>query len=414
MTRPIRIGEASDLYLGELARRGRSPRTLDAYRRKLNALADSVRDPYVHEIELRDYEAFLNRWVGSAASTLAGGVSLVKGFSEFLWERGYTSTHVAYGLRRPRRPRAEDLDVVTVGAEDVLRMLQACETWQEYLCVATPLYLGARRRALALVRRRDVDLVRGSVRFVEKGPKVITKPLPDEYAQVLRAAEEAGVWKSGDAYLIPNRRPGAVRNAERSDKVIWETVRRVARRAGVNSHVHALRAAFAVQFDEANPGNVVGLKELLGHARIDQTLVYLRRKDKAKAMEAVRGLTWGGAGEFVFPPREEAARKKPPFSRGFEERRIRDSNPCRRRERAVSWATRRMRLEPRVSVAAPRSARPSRSRLCHASRRDAGTRWRARSPRRRQPRRASSSRAHRRPARPRGRPRVSRPRGPRA
>jgi len=40
MMRPIRIGEAIDLYLGDLARRGRKSRTLDAYRRKLNALAD--------------------------------------------------------------------------------------------------------------------------------------------------------------------------------------------------------------------------------------------------------------------------------------------------------------------------------------------------------------------------------------
>ena len=43
--------------------------------------------------------------------------------------------------------------------------------------------------------------------------------------------------------------------------------------------------------------------------RIETTLVYLRRKDKAKAMEAVRTLSWGGAAHFVFPPSEEAARK---------------------------------------------------------------------------------------------------------
>jgi integrase/recombinase XerD len=317
VTRPLRIGEGIDLYLGELARRGRSPRTLDAYRRKLNVLADWVRDAYVHEIELRDYEAFLNRWIGSAPSTLAGAVSLVKGFSEFLWERGYTSEHVAYRLRRPRRPRAEDLDVVSVGATDVARMLEACESWQEYLCLATPLYLGARRAALALVRRHDVDLERGTARFVEKGPKIITKPLPHEFVEVLRAADEAGVWTSPEAYLIPNRRPGAVRRPQRSDKVIWETVRKVAERVGVKATPHALRAAFAVQFDEANPDQLVALKELMGHARMETTLVYLRRKDKARAMEVVRDLSWGGAGHFVFPSSEEAARKKPPLSRGF-------------------------------------------------------------------------------------------------
>jgi integrase len=317
--RPMRIGEAIDLYLGELARRGRAPRTLDAYRWKLNKLADDVRDAYVHEVALRDYERFLNRWIGASASTLASSVSLVKGFSEFLWERGHTSEHVAYPLRRPPRLRAEDLDVVTVGPVEVKRMLDACGTWQEFLCLSAAIYLGARRRAIATARRQDVDFERGVVRLVEKGRKVLTKPLPDEFVEILRAADAAGIWKSGEDYLVPNRRPGAVRRDERSDKVIWSTVKIVAARAGVESTVHALRAAFAVQFDEANPDQLIALKELMGHSRIETTLVYLRRKDRARAMEAVRTLSWGGAGHFVFPSSEVAARKKPPLSRGFGE-----------------------------------------------------------------------------------------------
>ncbi len=313
---PLPIGEGIDLYLGELARRGRSPRTLDGYRRKLNALADDVRDGYVHQLTRRDYERFLNRWITAAPSTLASAVSLVRGFSEYLWERGYTTEHMAHGFKRPRRPRPEDISVVSVSQEEVARMLDACETWQEYLCMSTAVYLGARRRALSTVRRRDVDLDKGTIRFVEKGPKIIVKPMPDEYALVLRAADADGVWRTTDDYLIPNRRPGAVRRAERSDKVIWSTIKIVAGRAGVVSHVHALRAAFAVQFDEANPDQVFALKELLGHARVDQTLVYLRRKDKAKAMESVRTLSWGRC---VFPPSEEAAYKKAPIRGGFPE-----------------------------------------------------------------------------------------------
>lgn len=61
------------------------------------------------------------------------------------------------------------------------------------------------------------------------------------------------------------------------------------------------------------------MNESFERARIDQTLVYLRRKNKQKAMEVVRTLSWGGGGQFVFPPSEAAARKKPPLSRGFEE-----------------------------------------------------------------------------------------------
>ena len=52
--------------------------------------------------------------------------------------------------------------------------------------------------------------------------------------------------------------------------MIWETVRRVADRAGVQSHVHAL----------------------MGHTRSDTTQVYLRKLNRTKAMERVRDLDW--------------------------------------------------------------------------------------------------------------------------
>jgi hypothetical protein len=48
--------------------------------------------------------------------------------------------------------------------------------------------------------------------------------------------------------VIPNRRPSIVRRQERSDKVIWETVLKVAGRVAVKATVHALRRAFAVAF----------------------------------------------------------------------------------------------------------------------------------------------------------------------
>jgi hypothetical protein len=54
--------------------------------------------------------------------------------------------------------------------------------------------------------------------------------------------------------------------------------------------------------------------------RSSRRIIYLRRKDKSAAMETVRDL-------FLELPRS---------FRSHKERPIRDSNPCRRRERAVS------------------------------------------------------------------------------
>jgi hypothetical protein len=79
------------------------------------------------------------------------------------------------------------------------------------------------------------------------------------------------------------------------------------------------RTADAGRHLEVEPDdNVIALKELIGHVRIDQTLVYPRRKDKPQAMEAVRTRHAVGRPLRV-PPPEVEARKKPPLSRGFGE-----------------------------------------------------------------------------------------------
>lgn len=290
-------GEAIDAFLGDMARQSRSPETRRQYNWILCFLArdaETVHKRYVSELTLDDYERTLNRWVDLSPSTLSQRVSCLRTYSKFLWRRDWSPTWVCADLERPRRPRYEELDVVSISSGDVLRMLGAADTDQEFLCLTTAVYLGARRAALAKARRGDVDLVHGTVRFFEKGGKVIVKPLPDEYLQLLRAYDSNGFWRTTEDYLIPNRRPGAVRRKERSDKVIWETIKTVAGRAGVRCHVHALRAAFAVAFDEAHPGELYALKDLMGHSRVETTLVYLRRKDRARAMEAVRDLSWGG------------------------------------------------------------------------------------------------------------------------
>jgi site-specific recombinase XerD len=78
----------------------------------------------------------------------------------------------------------------------------------------------------------------------------------------------------------------SISRAERSNKIIWETVMRVADRVGVRATVHALRRAFAVAFLTSHPGAIESLQALMNHSRIDTTQVYLRALNRSKAMEA--------------------------------------------------------------------------------------------------------------------------------
>lgn len=301
-TRPMRsISRAIDRYEGELARRGRTHATRKKYCRDvLYPFADLLerRGLDLQDITTDHCREYLDRWVDASKSTLALYVSVVRGFLAFCHDEGWIATNPGEPLKRPKRPRPEDIDVVTVSTRDVERLIDHCERWDELLTVCVLCYLGGRRNAASTARRQDVDLDRGTIRLHEKGGKTIVKPIPDELAALIRAADENNVWASGEDYLIPNRRPKR-RTGERSNKVVYARLKDVAARAGVQVHPHALRAAFAVQFDEQNPGEIWSLKELLGHSRIETTLVYLRRKNRAKAMETVRSLSWKGV---VFPP----------------------------------------------------------------------------------------------------------------
>jgi integrase len=197
------------------------------------------------------------------------------------------------------------------------------------------------------VRRSDYDPFARTLRFKEKGGKVIVKPVADPLADVLDAAIFAGVYndqevldapggqalcdsggsRSGsgerashegrgaygamdaaarvartggihaavdhDPYLIPGnavqRRPG-----DRDDRVVWRLIRKVAERAGVKTTVHALRAAFAVAYlEQMGTEHLFSLQQLMGHSRPETTNLYLRRLDRRRSMETVRGLNWG-------------------------------------------------------------------------------------------------------------------------
>ena len=294
----MRLSRAIDLWLGELARSGRTVSTRRSYERYLFKFVDQLErsrpDVAVREVTANDCRAFLDRWSHASSATVCTIHSALNGLFSWLHLEGELDANPTGRIARPRRQRPEDTDVVIVTPKDVQRMLAASADWQEFLCLSVLAYLGPRRDSASRLRWRDVDLDEGTLRFREKGGKVSVKPMPDDLTKILRAASESGqVSCRPDDYVIPNRRPASVRRAERSNKVIWETVMRVAERVGVRATVHALRRAFAVAFLTSHPGAIESLQALMNHSRIDTTQVYLRALNKTKAMEAVRDLSWG-------------------------------------------------------------------------------------------------------------------------
>lgn len=310
----VTLGYAIDRYLGELSRRGRTPATQRTYERVLNQFANTLPVEWdVSDVTPDQCRAFLDKWRQASASTRALYVSVLRGFFGFLADEGKVKHNPMDRIRRPPRPRPEDVDVVTVTSADVRAMLQAARSWNERLCISILAYMGPRRGALAKLRRSDVDFTHGTIRFQEKGGKIIVKPIPDALRSLLEDAEHDGLWEHASDYLIPNWRTADTR--ERDDRIVYYIVKKVADRAGVNAHAHALRAAFAVYYLETHEGDIEALRDLMGHSRYETTSVYLRKLNRLRSMERVRDLNWGVSlhGNPVVPPAgfEPALRAKP-------------------------------------------------------------------------------------------------------
>jgi hypothetical protein len=138
-------------------------------------------------------------------------------------------------------------------------MFSACGDWQELLTIAVLAYLGPGdappRRCASGTSTSSVARCGSRRRAARLSSSLCPTSSSRSFARPGSPAKSRP-----DEYVIPNRRPASVRRRERSPKVIWEKVPRVPARAKVRSHAHALRAAFAVRFDEAHPDQLLALK----------------------------------------------------------------------------------------------------------------------------------------------------------
>jgi site-specific recombinase XerC len=324
--RIMTISKAVDLYLGELARLGRSPRTIDRYRRFLDKLADMYVHIDVEEITSPMVRRFLDDFrfnrkkhglIPNSVATTAQIASIIRAFFHWLDDEEYIKRDPAERIKRPKvAPAHENDNVLSISTEDVrVLLLEAARSssWTDRIAVPLAVYTGARRHALAMIRRRDYDPFAGTLRFAEKGGKIIEKPVAAKLAAILDAAIFANVYQSEDDYLVPAKAEQR-REGDRDDRIIWKSVKTVAGRCGVETHVHALRAAFAVFYLESKgDDHLLPLKDLMGHQRLETTMIYLRRLDRKRGMETVRDLDWDGPEVFEALPVTEKEGFEPSF-----------------------------------------------------------------------------------------------------
>ena len=168
--------------------------------------------------------------------------------------------------------------------DQVHQVLQACKTERDRLLVAVAWRTGARISEILGLERQDVDFANRQLRL-----RTLKKPKRrDRKPDLRRRPTEEFRWIPVHAELVADLASFVLASKTENGRLFpigrvraFEIIRDAARAAGVTApgargiHPHTLRHSFAVHcLNQGVPINI--LKELLGHASILTTMVYLR------------------------------------------------------------------------------------------------------------------------------------------
>jgi len=291
----MRIERAIDAYLDwRRLERDATARSTDSYRRILWKLAEDYPEVELAKLTTSDLRAFLKRWEAKSAATRANVISVLHSFFDWANVEDLVEADPSTKIRRPRKRRPD----VYRPSIDELGRLRAAALPYERPAIVLMEGAGLRSAEVRACRWADFDMVRGRLRVFRKGQHWYYLPLAPDVVDELRDsfkrlqpeldnhvfAVEVEQWVSQFERVRRLKDP----KKPASEQALWRMVARVCKRAGVRRlHPHQLRHGFANRFLRESGHDVVALRGLLGHSRIDTTQLYT---DDIEADELARAL----------------------------------------------------------------------------------------------------------------------------
>jgi integrase/recombinase XerD len=262
-----------------------APRTVEAYRRDLNALADWLGRPpsTVTTQELERWIAEL-RAAGLAPATIARRVASVRSFLRHLVLVGSAPANAAAELELPRRVRRLPRTLSPGEAERLIEASAGTTPRALRDAALVELLYGAGLRVSEAVslEKAGIDLDRRLVRIVGKGDKERVVPVGRRAVEALRR-----YLSRGRPHLDRKHRPELFLNAQGGALTragAFLILRRLAARAGLEPervHPHLLRHSFATHLLEGG-ADLRSVQEMLGHADLSTTELYTHVTDRRR------------------------------------------------------------------------------------------------------------------------------------
>jgi integrase/recombinase XerD len=260
--------------LEELQRRNYSHRTAKTYLRIVGEFAE-----YFHRSpdklgaeQIRQYQAHLFQTRKLAAATVAQHASALR----FLFIKTLRRHFLSESIPLPKCPKR--LPTV-LSPEEVARLIDSARNLYHRTLLMTLYSTAMRRSELCCLKVHDIDSQRMMIRIHQgKGRRDRDVPLSPKLLETLRVYWR---WMKPDTFLFPGTVKGWRADVPITPNVVWLACQQAARAAGISKHLspHSLRHSCATHLLEAG-ADLRTIQFLLGHARLEHTLIYLHLSPK--------------------------------------------------------------------------------------------------------------------------------------
>lgn len=262
--------------------RGLSPRTITAYRKDLERMAEFFEARDLHDVsdvgvrELRDYTYHLKDR-GLQATSIRRNLAAIRTYFSYLLAEGHVQADPTDRVDLPRTWRRLPNFLTRAEIEQLLDAPDVSDPlyWRDKSLLEFAYASGVRVSELIGLKQRDVDLQEGFAVVFGKGAK-------ERLVPVGRAALRALVVYIRDVRPRLVRKQGSegalfvnARGEPLSRMGVWKILKKHVQRAGITKKVspHTLRHSFATHLLEGG-ADLAAVQEMLGHADISTTQVY--------------------------------------------------------------------------------------------------------------------------------------------